>query len=667
MKSDNKSFVATLKERCRVCYTCVRECPAKAIRIVDGQAEIVGERCINCGNCVKVCSQGAKVVVETISDVDYLLGSGQKTAAIIAPSFPAAFDGISPNHFIGMVRKLGFTYVNEVAFGADLVADRYRHLMNDHGDNHYIATTCPGIIMYVEKYFPDLVDSLSPIVSPMIAMSRTLKAIHGKELRIVFIGPCIAKKREAASDFLTDEVDAAITFIELRKMFERDNITELSVEADDFDPPHAGLGSLFPITRGLLQAANMTEDLMESTVVTAEGRQDFVEAVKGFDSGDLDADLLEVLCCDGCIMGPAMGVDAPLFRRRSHVSRYVREVISKRDHDTWKHEMDRFSDLDLTRYYTTNDQRIPVPNSDELTKILERMGKLTPMDELNCGACGYETCREHAVAIYKGLAESEMCLPYTIDTLNKTIKELAVSHEQLAETQEALLHSEKLASMGQLAAGVAHEVNNPLGVVLMYAHILRDEYHGDERLNDDLNLIAEQADRCKKIVSGLLGFARQNKVSLEPTPVNDVVQRGLVTVQKPDNIVIRTTSNLNDPIIEIDRDQIIQVLTNLISNAYAAMPDGGTLTVTTEGDEEQIKIKITDTGTGIPKQNLKKIFEPFFTTKQLGKGTGLGLSVTYGIVKMHYGDIKVESNDDPSAGPTGSTFTITLPRYGSQG
>jgi len=293
---------------------------------------------------------------------------------------------------------------------------------------------------------------------------------------------------------------------------------------------------------------------------------------------------------------------------------------------------------------------------------MARMGKFSPEDELNCGACGYDTCREHAVAIYKGLAESEMCLPHTIEKLHETIGELADSNAQLADTEEALLHSEKLASMGQLAAGIAHEVNNPLGVVLMFSHLLLEEHGEDPRLKDDLKLIAEQADCCKSIVAGLLNFARQSKVLCRTTDVCELVDRTMGAFPPPEGVVVRVEHRMKNRMADLDRDQIGQVLVNLISNAYAAMGDRGTLTVSTADADDQVRISVEDTGTGIEAENLSKVFEPFFTTKQIGKGTGLGLAVTYGIVKMHRGNIEVRSNADPKAGKTGTTFTVTLPR-----
>ena len=196
----------------------------------------------------------------------------------------------------------------------------------------------------------------------------------------------------------------------------------------------------------------------------------------------------------------------------------------------------------------------------------------------------------------------------------------------------------------------------------MYAHLLLEECKGKDGLRDDLAMIAQQADRCKKIVAGLLDFARQNKLARNPTDVRELIDQAMGGLPAPDRVRVQIEHGIKNSTAELDRDQIIQVITNLVTNAYAAMSDGGTLTIRTGDDNGRLCISISDTGTGIPKDNLKKIFEPFFTTKQIGKGTGLGLAVTYGIVKMHRGDIRVESNNDPSAGPTGTTFTVTLPR-----
>jgi len=663
MKSTtNTPLVTTLREHCRTCYTCVRECPAKAIRIVDGQAEVLPDRCIGCGNCVRVCSQKAKQVRDGVVAVRALLAGPDRVAAIIAPSFPAAFEW-EDQQMVSMIRAMGFELVCEVAFGADLVADRYRRLLDEHSDKRHIATSCPAVVAYVERYYPELVSHLAPIVSPMVAQARLLRHLHGKDLKIVFVGPCIAKKGEADSENLPDRIDGALTFVELEEMLIEGNIKPDDVAPTEFDPPIAGSGALFAISRGMLQAANLTENLIDGQIVATDGRNELAEAIKEFSGGQLDAALLEILACNGCFMGPGMPNDMPLFGRRARVSQYVREKMKRLDAHAWRRDMATFDGLDLSRSYQPFDQRIDTPSDAQVQDVLGRMGKIEDADELNCGACGYDTCTEHAIAILKGLAESEMCLPHLIEEMHKTVGELASSNEQLASTQEALMQSEKLASMGQLAAGIAHEVNNPLGVVLMYAHLLQDEAEGnnDENLSKDLKLIAEQADRCKKIVAGLLNFARQTKVVRETTDVPELMDKTAATLPAPEGITV-VSEHDGDGSADLDRDQIGQVLINLITNAYAAMPDGGTLTLHTEADNGRVQLEVADTGTGISDENRAKVFEPFFTTKQIGKGTGLGLAVTYGIVKMHGGDISFESNTDPAAGPTGTTFTVSLPR-----
>jgi len=659
--NSHTSFIHTIRERCRVCYTCVRECPAKAIRIADGQADVLTDRCISCGNCVRVCSQRAKQVVRTTDRVRELLAGPQKVAACLAPSFPAEFSEMDYRILVGMIRALGFAWVTEVAFGADLVARRYRELLsNNREKKRYISTTCPAVISFVEKYHPHLLPCLSPIVSPMVAMARVLHRLHGSDINIVFIGPCIAKKYESMSLHLPGEVQAAITFFELREMFQHANILPSGAPPSDFDPPRAGLGALFPISRGLLQAADISENLMTGEIVATDGRTNFVEAIKEFESGSLEAELLEVLACNGCIMGAGMSTQDPMFRRRSHVSRYIRQRLKHFDPDRLNQELHAYDDLNLDRGFTANDQRIGVPFEEEINHIMNRMGKLKPEDELNCGACGYDTCREHAIAIFKGLAESEMCLPNTIEQLRQTIG-------KLASTQEALMQSEKLASMGQLAAGIAHEVNNPLGVVLMYSHLLLEQCEQHPELAEDLKMIAEQADRCKKIVAGLLHFARQNKVIHQPVNICELLNKIIKITKVPDGIEVQTNFQLEDPVAEIDPDQITQVITNLVNNAVAAMPRGGRLTLHASQEDSKVRITVEDTGVGIPEQNLSRLFQPFFSTKNPGEGTGLGLSVTYGIVKMHCGDIRVKSNADPARGPTGTAFIVTLPRKGAAG
>jgi signal transduction histidine kinase/iron only hydrogenase large subunit-like protein len=663
MTALRKPLVTTLPERCRVCYTCVRECPAKAIRVSATQAQVIAERCIACGNCVRVCSQKAKQAASSLAEVRALLATGRPVAAMVAPSFPAEFAVTDYRRVVGALRALGFSFVHEVGFGADLVARRYRELL-ESGGGPYISTACPAIVSYVEKYYPNLVPYLAPVASPMVAEARVIKSIHGEDVGVVFLGPCVAKKGEAWRE--GSGVDEVLTFLELRQILAERGVSCDSSIPSEFDPPFAGSGNLFPLSRGMLQAAGIAEDLATGDVVAADGRTNFPEVIKEFQSEDLNARLLELLCCNGCVMGAGMGTSAPFFKRRAWVSRYTRLRMATLDAGVHQGDLARFTDIELGWDFHSDDQRIALPSDEELRTIMARMGKTRPEDELNCGACGYDTCIEHAIAIYRGLAENEMCLPHTIDHLKAAVKELGETNLQLESTQQALMHSERLASMGQLAAGIAHEVNNPLGVVLLYAHILLDETPADAPGREDLERIVREADRCKKIVSGLLNFARQNKVLLQSVNLEDLVEHAIGTVPKPDGVEVMARHSAPDLMADLDRDQMVQVLANLVRNAYEAMPQGGGLRVRTGAENGHVFISISDTGTGIPKEHLNKIYTPFFTTKPIGVGTGLGLPVTYGIVKMHRGDIQVQTNADLAAGATGTTFTVTLPRYGAR-
>jgi two-component system NtrC family sensor kinase len=402
--------VATIKDRCRSCYTCVRECPVKAIRVSDGQAEVMFWRCIGCGNCVRVCSQKAKQVASSIETVGQLLSSHNTVAACLAPSYPAEFPEMDHRRLVGILRAMGFTYVHEVAFGADLVAAEYQRLLAHDPHKRFITSTCPAIVGFVQKYHPGLVASLAPICSPMVATARVLRLLHGLETKIVFIGPCIAKKLEASAPELSGEVSAVLTFAELQKMISTAGITPDSVAPVEFDPPRAGQGALFPLAKGMLQTAGIPEDLLRGNVVTADGCSSFMEAIKEFETGDLDAQLIELLCCNGCIMGPGMTSRASLFRRRSIVSQHVRNRLSQEPPTGQTSPRIDPADLDLSRYFLSYktaevelreadleevmacmgrhsfspaDLQVVGPSDEEIRRVLERIGKRGLEDELS--------------------------------------------------------------------------------------------------------------------------------------------------------------------------------------------------------------------------------------------------------------------------------------------
>jgi signal transduction histidine kinase len=342
----------------------------------------------------------------------------------------------------------------------------------------------------------------------------------------------------------------------------------------------------------------------------------------------------------------------------------VQKKISSINQKEWQNNIDEYYKIDLSAKFEQKRKDLKFPDFNEVKKVLESLGKLDPKDHLNCGACGYETCEEHAIAIVQGLAENEMCLPFTIEKLHQSVNELAVTNDKLTSIQQALKQSEKMASMGQLSAGIAHELNNPLGVVIMYANILLEEASKDSPVYKDLKLIVDQTNRCKKIVGGLLNFARKNQVNASKINIIALSEQCIDAIIVPKNINIKIDSTkLTEAYAMLDHEQMTQIITNLLKNSIDAMPEKGEIEIILEDDNDNVIFRVKDSGVGIKPENMDKIFEPFYTTKAIGKGTGLGLATAYGIVKMHKGQITVKSNTDKSQGPTGTEFIISLPRF----
>ena len=649
--------VTTIGEKCRRCYTCVRHCPAKAIRVREGQAEVLAERCIGCGNCIRVCAQSAKKVESNaLAETQEMIAAGEHVVACLAPSFPGLFPGATPRQVVTAARCLGFTEVMEVAVGAELVGRAYRRLLEEApGQGTIITSPCPALVSFIEKYLPHLLPNLAPVVSPMIAVGRLIKERLHPGARVVFIGPCVAKKAEARDPAVMGAVDTALTFQEFTGWLEEAGVVVGDLPESAFDGPRPAVGRVFAVSGGLLRTAGIQSDVLDRRVVVTEGVDRTTELLEEMARVEAQPRVLDLLFCEGCIRGPFAGHTGNCLNYKQAVVDYVNAEV----HQEAPTDLSPYYDLDLSRSFTDLKIAAPLPSDDELRTILRHTNKVLPEDELNCGACGYHSCRDNAVAVFQGLAEAEMCLPYLIDKLERTITELASSRRELVEAEEQLIHTEKLASMGQLAAGVAHEINNPLGTVLIYSHMLLKELARDDPHRQDAETITREAERCRRIVANLLDFARQSKVQPQLTDVHELLQETLDLVGKHEAFArVRVTTGFSPqtPPIEIDREQIKQAFLNILTNAGEAMPEGGELHVKTEPAGEWVRVSFGDTGCGISQEHLERIFDPFFTTKQIGKGTGLGLAITYGIVKMHRGGITVDSRPGE-----GTTFVITLP------
>lgn len=640
------SIVYTERARCTGCYACVRNCPVKAIRIREGLAEVIAARCIDCGDCLQMCLAKAKWVESDVDLVRQLLGGQQPVIALLSASFPATFPEIHPEQLVTSLKKLGFSEVTEDSFGAELVCQEYTRLTNESNGKPMLSSTCPVVAFYIEKYYPQLIGNIAPIVSPMIAMGRVIKDKYNPKVSTVFIGPCIAKKAEAREEDVSGAIDAVLTFAELKEMLKSRGITPSTEKRGQWSGPKPNLGRLYAISGGLLKAAGLSDDIMANEIINACGKQYTPRVLREFAEGNITARLISFLYCEGCIDGPAIDNDLSVFKRREMISRYA---VSQSDPAQTEKDIQKYSGIDLSRKFTIRSVSLPAPDETEIQKVLAAIGRVHPSYRMNCGACGYSSCRELAISICQGLAEMEMCWPYLLD--------------ELKTTQEDLIQAEKLTSLGQMAASIAHEVNNPLAGVLVYIQLLNKKIGGDniskEIILKYLSKMDSEVSRSTKLIRNLLDFARQSPPALRMVDINEVVNHAFELAAHSAMLQnIRVTKELNPalPKLMADFDQLQQVCTNLILNAIQAMPDGGELTLRTEADGGQVRIEVRDTGCGISPENMRRLFTPFFTTKGKGKGVGLGLAVAYGIIQRHQGRIEVQSKE-----AEGTTFNIYLP------
>ena len=656
-------IVSTIPEKCKRCYTCVRECPAKAIKVLSGQATVIAEQCIACGNCVKVCTQKAKRIEDSTMLVRHILEGGERTFACLAPSFPVAFSQVSPGKIIAGLRRLGFSDVWEVAFGAELISREYAKTAAEaiKTGKYVISTPCPAIVSYIEKYLPSMHDALAPIASPMIAVARAIKERFGAGVRVVFIGPCIAKKAEIRDPFVQGEVDAVLTFKELLDMFQEAGVNLEELKASGFDGPLCYLGRSLPISGGLLRAAGFSTDILENSVLVTEGKDRVLAVLKELVEGKSKAKMFDLLFCEGCINGPKMTNTHGVFARKEMLTDYINEQNRYTVRRELIETLAEFEHLDLRREFSEAAVVLPQPTEVEIASTLMAMRKFTPEDQLNCGSCGYPSCREKAIAACQGLAEVDMCLPYLVEELETTLTKLQQSHQELASTQNRLIQTERLASMGQISAGVAHEINNPLSTILLYSHMLLKQHQVQDPESEDIQMIVNEATRCRYIMRGLLDFARQSRVVKTQTDLGALIGEVVANMaMKTQGTAVRVSSEIQEdlPVLLLDSEQIRQMLTNLVQNGTDAIQGEGEVRISAgiAASEDWVIVRVRDSGCGIPQEVISQLFTPFFTTKQLGKGTGMGLSIVYGVVKMHSGDISVESEVGQ-----GTTFLIRLP------
>ncbi|MBX3007341.1 MAG: 4Fe-4S binding protein [Melioribacteraceae bacterium] len=405
MQLNNSQILFTNKARCRDCYKCLRHCPVNAIKMEGGQAFVQIERCILCGTCLKECPQGAKQFRRDIEVVKKLIAENENIAVSIAPSFPALFEEWQWNRIPSLLRKLGFTFITETAEAAYHTAVETEHYFSKKNSGMCLSTACPSFVNYIEKYSSENVDSLTPIVSPMIAHARRLKRKLGYETKIVFIGPCLAKKAEAEREEHTGLIDAVLTFTELVEWIEEFQIDFKSFEPCEFDELVSGSSRLFSLSGGMAKTASLETDNLNSTIYAMSGIERIEDSIQSFQNTKSKILIEPLICASGCVNGPGLPRTENIYSRKDKVIRYSRLMQS--DNTGASNNVDLRTGFDHSCGIKDNNF-----TEAQLRQILEQTGKTNEEDQLNCGACGYISCIENAKAILMNMVEIESCIPY---------------------------------------------------------------------------------------------------------------------------------------------------------------------------------------------------------------------------------------------------------------
>lgn len=385
------------KSNCKNCYKCIRHCPVKAIRFSGNQAHIIGNECILCGHCFVVCPQNAKEIVDETEKAKVLLQGADPVFVSLAPSFVANYNGVGINSMRKALKKLGFFDVEETAIGATIVKTEYERMLKEEDRDIIITSCCHSVNLLIQKYFPAALEYLADVVSPMQAHCKDIKS-RFPNAKTVFIGPCVAKKDEA--EHYEGIVDAVLTFEELTKWLKSENIElEKELDSDEFSRAR-----FFPTTGGILKT--MTQNIPDYKYLAIDGVENCIDALNDIISGKVHKCFIEMSACVGsCIGGPVM----EKYHRSSTVKDYiaVADYAGKKDFNVSQPKA-----IELKKTFEFIEQRYQAPSETEIKNVLRQMGKFKPSQELNCGSCGYNTCREKAIAILHGKAEISMCLPY---------------------------------------------------------------------------------------------------------------------------------------------------------------------------------------------------------------------------------------------------------------
>jgi len=398
--------IYTEKRECQDCHKCIRECPVKAIRVQDGYARIVPEMCVLCGNCILACPSHAKQVRDDLSRARELITGGRRVIASLAPSFVAQFPGVHPRQLVRALKQLGFFAVSETALGAQQVSANVLSLMRREPCRIWISSACPVVVDFIGKYHPECQDAISPLLSPLLTHCRMLRQHYGNDIALVFIGPCIAKKKEAEQH--PELLDAVLTFEDLDRWLKEENVQLAKIigtPADSFAPEAAREGALYPVEGGIIPGVTATSEISRSQVMSFSGIANVEQALKGLAEWKPEHNIfLELTACAGsCVNGPKSARNMSIARRRYEIEHFAQPQAEK----------PHAASVDIVQHYAAAPVARGAYTETQIREALRTVGKHSPEDELNCGGCGYDSCREFAHALLARNAERMMCATYT--------------------------------------------------------------------------------------------------------------------------------------------------------------------------------------------------------------------------------------------------------------
>lgn len=393
---------------CKNCYKCVRTCAVKAIEVKNDRAHIVTDRCITCGHCLVVCPQNARDVKSHLENVIEALKNGLQVVVSLAPSYRAYFE--ESDRFVAALKKLGFSRIEETAVGAEVVSREYEKYISETQQTELITTCCPSTVRLIERYYSELIPYIIPIVSPMVAHGRMIKE-KDPNAYTVFIGPCISKIREALSEEHIEDVDAVLTFDEIVSYLEEQQIDYKKLEPEKAFATGTLRGNKYPVVGGVLNGIRETIEKKGLQVLRVHGMENSSEVLNTLKAGKLKNVCIEIsICNESCIAGPGgINQEGSIFTRLQSIQKFLR---AQKDIEQDKRIV-YDPQVSFKRVFKNNQVQIYTATEEEITGVLQSIGKYEKKDELNCGACGYNTCRDKAIAVLNGMSQIDMCLPYT--------------------------------------------------------------------------------------------------------------------------------------------------------------------------------------------------------------------------------------------------------------